>query len=435
MGHKSVSRTNEEVFAEYMAGRYRLGYGYLAQYLACSLFEKIISSKVEPQFVTYNGRMMHIDRTPLEFKINSLSTQVLRQDSLFHRRDVFKDYIFKIKETGKLERRDFSDVDDQRLGEIKFRLHNFRYLRNTIIHGNVEEQPDEKPNNRDEFIYYVWSELAPNSFERALKYWRKFPEKTIKETLWEISADYMTRAVDETMVNDQEKEFNTLVSDDFENLYTLRHKLAALKNKVEGWLGTAKPPRLMTDILTTIDTTSAYIWMPLVPISYRQRHTRDGIFNCCVSILATPLDIRIYMDFGGYAQEQRFKFYQFLKSAEYENVRLRLEGQGIMVFDIDWFSAFHNAIPIESWSQHKSSRIQHAKEKLLHTRRPVTWNRMLHGFVIPAHRLSRENGLDFEMIKQYLKTMITFYDVFEAFEPKEKFSDYKKLHGKEDDDD
>jgi len=435
-------RSNEEVFAEYMAGRYRLGYGYLAQYLACSLFEKIINTKFESQLDWHRSRRTDINRIPLKDKIECLTPETLREDSLFTRKGVFEKYIYKVRETGELQLRGFSDFDENcpdpdenRLNKVKFRLHNFRYLRNSIIHGDVAPFEDEMPHNRDEFIYYVWSELAPKSFELALKHWAKTPEKTIKETLWEISADYMTRAVDETMASEDHKGYGGLEVKDFENLYELRRKLALLKNDLDGWLA-KKHPSLMTDILTTIDTTSAYIWMPFVPAHFKKKHSRDGIFNCCVSILATPLDIRIYMDFGGYAQEQRFKYYQFLESSYYKNAKKALDGHGITIFDIDWFSALHNSISLESLSeQQRKDRIDLAKEKLLNSRRPVTWNRMLHGFVIPAEGMASNDKLNLDIIKQHLQTIITFHEAFERFEPPEMFIDYKKRHGKEDDDD
>ena len=45
------------------------------------------------------------------------------------------------------------------------------------------------------------------------------------------------------------------------------------------------------------------------------------------------------MDFGGYADEDRFAYYQFLKSKEYESFIASFKGKdGLKVFDIDWFS-------------------------------------------------------------------------------------------------
>ena len=159
--HFASERSIEEIFAEYMAGRYRLGYEYLAQYLACSLFEKVINKKYESQQAWWSKRRQNPSTLGLDKKIEQLLPDTLRNDSIFMRREVFKDYIYKVKDSGALEIRNFSEDDDARLSEVRFRLHNFRVLRNNIIHGELEEAPDEKPNNRDEFIYYVWSELAP----------------------------------------------------------------------------------------------------------------------------------------------------------------------------------------------------------------------------------------------------------------------------------
>lgn len=89
-----------------------------------------------------------------------------------------------------------------------------------------------------------------------------------------------------------------IFSHDFDNLFDLRRKLVPLKNYLSTWLP-EHAPFLKTDILTTIDTTSSYIWMPLVPCQVPKIEKRTGVYDCSVSLLATPLDLRIYMDFGG----------------------------------------------------------------------------------------------------------------------------------------
>ena len=250
------------------------------------------------------------------------------------------------------------------------------------------------------------------------------------KSIWEISADYMIRAVDELKVREGDETYSGLTSNDFENMFDLRRKMAGLQNDLKKWFESFEnnAPHLTTDILTTIDTTSAYIWMPFVSSQINPDNIPVGIYNCCVSILATPRDFRIYMDFGGYAKEQRFAYYQFLASKDYE---LWFENnkseEEMKVFDIDWYSSMFNTKLLEDWVGSIETRISLAVEKLLVARRPVTWNRMLHGYSIDSESLNSIDSLSFKRITDFLRKIIDFYGVFYSFKPCMTFVEYEKL--------
>jgi len=424
--------TSLEISAEYMVGRMRLGYENIAKFLACSLFEALINAKYEN--LLHHGRANQpadprIDT--LQYRIDQLDDQTLCDESLNRYRNLFTAYVRRMPDGTEIRTEYYRRSEVKRLKEVRTRLHNFRHHRNAIIHGH--EETNLFPEDTFEFIIYIWAELANSSFETHLRHFKDVPAIGCEEMLksiWEISADYMIRAVDELKVRDGDETYSGLSSNDFENMFELRRKMAGLQNDLKEWL---KGPEnivshLTTDILTTIDTTSAYMWMPFVSSHINPGNIPVGIYNCCVSILATPRDFRIYMDFGGYAKEQRFAYYQFLASKDYESwFGNHKSDEEMKVFDIDWYSSIFNAMPLNDWVGSNQMRITLAAEKLIIARRPVTWNRMLHGYCIDAESLSSIDSLCFNRITGYLHKIIDFYGVFSSFKPRMTFDDYVKL--------
>ena len=200
-----------------------------------------------------------------------------------------------------------------------------------------------------------------------------------------------------------------------------------LRERLKGW-STTLDAGLVTDILTPIDTTSAYIWLPMV--SRKKKIGKiSGVYNSAVSILATPLDFRVYLDFGGYAQEDRFTYYQFLKSAEYQNFIVSFSGRDEMLaFDIDWYCFITGEkTPCLQWLTFRDEKIDRAERKLLLAPLPITWNRMLHGYIIDKENLPEE-GLSFEWIQRRLSWIVEFYQALKAFTPPVTFSAYQQQH-------
>lgn len=404
-------------FASYMVGRYRLGYDYLALYWASVLFENIIDRKLkaqDPQLYTNLAR--DYKQNTLDNKIGHLSKSSLEHDSIWRYRGfVFDTYIESHGGKVILPHQRVRDPED-----VRKRLINFKWLRNRVMHDGSIQIEDEKPGNKDEFIYYVWSELAPDSFKDQLEGHDMTSGVRLIDTLYKTTADYMIRAVDETMYVDNPEPFEGIWRADFDDMFKLREKMAALKGQLDGWLLT-EAPFLTTDILTTIDTTSGYIWMPLVPRSLQGKEKRKGIYNCSVSILATPLQLRIYMDFGGQApRSERECYFEFLDSEHYNRYCDENSGlEDLCIFDIDWFSALFNVIPFTQWSSKKKSALSEAWEKIgsipMENTTPITWNRLLHGFVFSKLDLGKDQIVGFADIEAKLREVTRFYQIFNEY--------------------
>lgn len=412
---ESLAIRDRTLLAKYMVGKYRLGYRRVALYLAGVLYESIINDKV-----IMNNKADAEKR--LEEKINLLHSNTVKADALYVKeyRDLFKVY-FK---NGLLL--DMSLNNDIRASQAKGRHHNFRWLRNKVMHGNFDEVFEDKARSLDDIIYYVWGGLARESFEKALTDWRNNGSAgRMIDTLYEHTADYMVRAIDEVEFMRKEQNLageppNTKIYvDDFDNLFDLRRKLVPLKTYLDSWLA-KDADFLKTDILTTIDTTSGYVWMPLVSRK-TTKEERVGIYDCSVSLLATPLDLRIYMDFGGNALKQRKHYYDFLEdSSEYSEIQPRMKSSSCLeVFDIDWYSAIFNRKSYDLWlNNDKEKSINSARNKLsLHSEKvasPITWNRCLHGYIFSKYDLGSEY-IDFPMIKEQLANIIELYKAFQAY--------------------
>jgi hypothetical protein len=361
-----------------MVGHYKLGHEQIALLLAATLFESLINSHLE------GWDEENINNTKLEDKINEIQIPQ------------------------------------------KQRLHDFRKLRNKIVHGRIDEILSEQRDTIEDFIVFLWSHLAPDSFEKADS--KHQMGQSIFATLYEHSADYMVRGLSEVefldrdekaaKYKDKDSQNDRIEPGDFENLFTLREKLVFLKYYISKWLDENKIS-LKTDILTIIDTTSGYIWMPLVPKNPAAGE-RASVYECSVSLLATPFDFRIYMDFGGYQREKRKLYYKFLSdSPEYEEVKNRLTNkQCLKVFDIDWYFSKSNERSFSEWLLSKDDDLVKAKEKIDSAKKPesspITWNRCLHGYVFSKKDLG-DGYIDFSRMENKLRDIIEFYRAFIKF--------------------
>ncbi len=418
---KKLSR--EALLARYMVGRYRLGYEQVALYLAGVLFEGIINRKL----MEHDGwSESDVDSFTLEKKIERLSEKSCTADNLFKddMRHVFKYFFAPYGPTRGV--RELSNNDKQRRKQVKDRLHNFRWVRNKVMHGRFDELSDDGDNKFDDLIHYVWSELAPESFRSAHERWCKRGNSgRVVDVLFEHTADYMIRAIDEVDIKNRDylipfdKDYWLIAPWDFDNLFNLRRKMVPLRNHLAEWLK-ANADFLHTDILTTIDTTSAYIWMPLTRID---NENQTGILTHSVSILATPLDFRLYIDFGGRAAKERQYYFEFLKSEEYKAlVSTFVERKHFHVFDTEWYCFISKQQTLGEWlaDAENKARIDEALRKVAPLTRdaeidPITWNRMLHGYIIDKSYFDETGMIDFPMIEGWLQDIIHYFLAFEAY--------------------
>jgi len=420
----SIEQTDDQrlsLLTEAMVGYYRLGSEMVALYLAATLFEILVNLKLERS----PSEKSHSDE--LNKKIGDIDFGS-ETDSLFLYPDIFQKY-YEYRYPKKVNK--FTNLPRRPVKQVQARLHNFRWLRNDIIHNQKISLIAKQSNVIEDWIIYLWSELAHDSFRRSYDRVKAEKKRNVISAIPEHTADYMIRAIGEVEFRARDRDCGhasgetVIFSKDFDNLFDLRRKLVFFKNYLSEWLP-EKIGFLQTDILTTIDTTSAYIWMPLVSRDLLSRNGRHGVYDCSVSILATPLDLRIYMDFGGFTRDQRKAYYEFLdRSLEYEAFLTNLrDKQNLEVFDIDWYSAIFNRRNIPDWLNKREQALVEARSKIKKTakpeRSPITWNRCLHGYIISKFDLAENDVIDFSMIETKLHDIFALYQAFDNYKKRVK---------------
>ena len=406
--------SKEARLANYMIGRYRLGYGYLAIYLAAVLFEQVINQKYDTQLKrlkSNESRDIILDK-----KILALDDRTLSTDSIMSYKNLYP--VFKDKYGQE-------QPINNRYGHIG-RLLNFKEVRNDVVHSLDLDYIAKHQPIVEEMMVYIWNELSPEQFKAAFQRSKDRSPGGIINILFETSADYMTRAVDETMTKKKCPPFKGIMAADFENMFDLRRAMASLQAELGEWVA-GNADFLCTDVLTTIDTTSAYIWLPLVPRRDDLGKIRLGIRGASVSILATPLDFRIYLEFGGWAKDDRKAFYNFLLSPEYEDFHASIGMKTDMtVFDVDWYSAKFNERSCSGWLSDRDRAVKNALQKIEKTSGPITWNRMLHGYIIPRESIENNGMLTIDMIAPKLIDIIALYEVFVSYCTKKREQEHAK---------
>lgn len=296
----------------------------------------------------------------------------------------------------------FNDESDR---NNRDHLHDLRIeVRNKIVHKiNLNEI---KRNNIVDMLKFIWETFDPDTY-------KKFDKEIPKIDF--LTADFAVMDVRE-LLNRQESEpelFTKFETEDFKELYKLRKKFISLKPRIEKDL--LQDNIIEIDILSKIDTTSAYVWMSM----HKNGQERQRISAASVSILGTPLDLRIYMDFGGEAIEERQNYFNFLKTKDFRNFwRKKKRGmtapriKDIQIFNIDWFSFVFDQALLENELEKNTmiENIRKAERELKENQNnKVTWNRMLCGYIIPR------KTIEYQDIKNKLAIIIQFYDCFEEY--------------------
>lgn len=416
--------TRNELMAQAMVGRYRLGYIELSMLMAGTLFEVIINRKLV-EYDRWTENRLDNPRNTLEVKINRACeiSSLLENDSLFSNnvRDVF---IYYRPNNQRTEYRLMSIDRKNRFEHICKRLHNFRWLRNQIVHGKLSSIQDCDDKLMDDLILYVWRELAPANFKEFHSIWSNNAcFGRLVDTIEKHTADYMIRAIDEVDIRKIDDKLPAAQEDwglglsDFANLFGVRDKLVLLKNHLTSWLKSINSD-LYTNTLTTIDTASGYIWMPLTGINDENQW---GVYACTVSILATPLDFRIYMDFGGKAVGLRREYYDFLETEQYQiQASLFIDKPHFYVFDTEWFSYITKKESMRSWlNSQRLDIVNSAREEVANYTetfsKQITWNRMLHGYIFDRSYIAKEGVINLDLIQKHLFELIDFYIKFTEF--------------------
>ncbi len=307
-----AKKFTDKEYAEYMLANFVLGYIDTAIFIGANLFEKYFQKKVD---------LKKTERF-IEFKVYKSK---YFSNEKYWKQDVLHCY-------KKMEKH-----------EIETEIEKFTHLRNDFVHGLDDNEIINRKNEIRKFILYVYFSFhtdKPYSDAHLIN-------PTIDDLLLQ---DYKIKEITERMIARLEKSnpkniksFYGIKHKDFENLFQMRNSLKFLQEII---LQEVSQAGLKATILSPIDTTSAYIWMPFVDkefTDHKNKHetVRDNLLMGSVSILATPLDFRIYIDFGGGDLEYRLAFQEFIigeSTTEYLKKLDKYEKIPLKIFDIRWYS-------------------------------------------------------------------------------------------------
>jgi len=304
-------------------------------------------------------------------------------------------------------------------------LHTFKKTRNAIIHAdNPIEFLGKNGEKVLDLILYVAAENCPELFKAKLVEHKNYTHTTFCKRINGKQADYLVRSTDEIMINRYDKEQRQIDAnwflglEDLSNLFAARVKLVQLKNELDCWLKDYYP-KLHTTILTTIDTASGYIWLPIVhKDNCKGGSDRPNLESATASLLLTPLDVRIYIDFGGHCFDDRKVYFKFIRDdSAFREFLHQLQGEDrahFKIFDIEWYSFIINQRDVDSvesnWADWE--KIVDAAEKELNLSEKskiLTSNRLLSGFIYDRSYFGREQKVDIKLITDKLSSIIDLY--------------------------
>jgi hypothetical protein len=259
-------------------------------------------------------------------------------------------------------------------------------------------------------LYFIWEVLDTKSFQKY---------KGNVDAIDFLTADYAVVDIRELFnenlqdVLAEKHSFQAFGIKDFEELYLLREKMISLGARIKQEILKVKfKNELYIDIISNINTTSAYVWMSM---NLHNSENRERINSASVSILTTPLDLRIYFDIGGGAYQVRQDYYKFLRSEYFKNFLTHIDLEGIELFDNDWYCFIVQRTPLVDFDdQQIGKQIEEAEEKLLQYQdKIITWNRLLFGYIL------ERGDITFDEIESKLRIIIDMYYCFESFRQKE----------------
>lgn len=414
---------NDILLAEYMIGRCCQGFDYIAIYLAATLYERLICNKVKQK----NPALFKEITSDPQKTFNDIIKAVRDHMGLRPNYQVGLEKQLSVEEVFRYH--NFFHMDGKRIQtkeEAYNKLRYFKDVRNAIIHAeNLESFLRQRERDAMDLMLYVASEYCPKFFQDTLA---KIPTRDItglRKILDEKHSDYIVRSVDEVMIKRFDKAEGKnrknwkIEEKDFSNLFHLRQKLVPLKNTLDSWLG-KNYPKLTTTILTTIDTASAYIWLPIVHIDgCKANLDRPNLKIATASILVTPLDLRIYIDFGGQCFLDRKEYFKFIRkpNGEFSNFLSNLDDSArekFFVFDVEWYSFISRKITIESilndWPQWEKT-VKAADKELdqIKNDQIITTNSLLSGFIIDREWIKENGPIKEDYFLEKLSQIIDLY--------------------------
>jgi len=428
-----MKKQSRDPMTEYAVGKYLLGYEKIALIVASVVFENTIRNKYTEIF----------EREPYE--TYSLCKQL---------KELEKEETEKEKFIGSHNK----FTIDQIIGTKNIdKLWTFKNIRNKIVHKLPEfdnsvqlvrsVNKSYSQDEIDDFILYIWAENSPETLERELGRNRGPKDQSLRG-YWESKhgeasgkrADYLIRSFDESFEEDTQnksqelqenavlddvlQDIGLLYRDDFRDLFVIKNRFSRLHVFLKEWLNIEYPEMIIIPP-SRVDTTSAYVWMPVMDKEEYGGNGRSKIEKATVTIQATPITFSVYFNPGGYAYEDRKKYCEFLGSENLKNVldqAVPLE-KYFMMFDVRWYVFVENKLNYkdvltEEWKESAGQEIADERERILahskeHT--PITTNKYLFGYIMETINSGNSNTdktadiIDFESIKLMLGKMIDIY--------------------------
>jgi hypothetical protein len=366
MAKHKIPLPNKEdlrLIGKYIAGLYRLNYFVVSGYVAANTFESIIN-----KFLDSQGKLDFLCETQecLHKKIEKLDTFLLKKQL------------------------DISTSTDE--------LILIKEIRNDIVHGFIRDVGKEKI---EEIVQFIWEVIREDSYLslndidlKTAQYWvRDFEVITSKEVTHSFKRDT-----------------KEIKKDDFYDLYTMRHKLLSFENYLHTEQCLGKYKNFKVDNVSAVNPTSAYVWLAIVESEIK---SRKKIFGPSISILVTPLDLRVYLDFGGFAYDERLKYYKFLQ--KFNAKEINLDKKNLYIFDIDWYAFFGEKNKYEEYivtaeMQEKAKKMQ-MEIKKVDKNVPLSWNKLLIGYIYERESLLDES-LSFKYLWSKVENIIHLYKYF-----------------------
>lgn len=340
--------------SRFCIGLYRTGKVIQSAHIASNILELIIDLWLDKQNIHY------ANEDNLNYKIN-----ILNYSNLYHK---------------------------------KSELHELREIRNDIVHGYIHSKDFSKVHILIDFIFY---ELDYDSYEK----YNDITELDLGTAYYWIRE---FEVLDTKSVEDLYENTTVIKKDDFNNLYKIAERFKALSTFISGNKRLGKYYPLTVDNISSVNSTSAYVWLAITSGSYKGR---EKISSGSISILATPENLRIYIDFGGFAFEDREKYFRFLKNTDTNILNIQ-DINDLYLFDIEWYSYIENKVSINFLNTNEKDEKISSSKKLLdnhNKNKPLPSNRLLIGYIL------EKKDLRFDDVWSKLNSIICIYEKYKDF--------------------
>jgi len=303
-----------------------------------------------------------------------------------------------------------SELDDIRYDSTL--LNTLRIIRNrSVIHSDEILEHYNNPNalqcvqpNIQKLVVFVWERLDPEGFD----HYRSI------DAIPHINAEYAVMGIREFFQNNKHSllpEQTIILPKDFDNLIHMRKHFLQLGDYFQNGL-LKKFNNLEVDLISHVDTTSGYVWLAINHRRPTPDHLMDRIRYSSASIFATPLDLRISIDFGGEDYLGREDYYSFLETDIAHNV-INANPE-MKCIDLEWYSFITRCEPAQDviGTSYMKDRLSVARGMLSTFKaesRIITFDRMLHGYVMPRE------SIEYSVIADRMEIIVQLYYSFELY--------------------